>query len=134
MNVPAAIAVGLGAGVVAGMLGVGGGILFVPGLILFLGLSQVEASGTSLLAIMPVAIVGALRQRHYGNLRVREGGLVGMLACGGTFAGVVLSNVLPERTLEVGFAILLLATAAQLLRRAFDDDPDDDSSRGARRP
>lgn len=122
MEVAAAIALGLVAGVVAGMLGVGGGILFVPGLALFLGLSQLEAAGTSLLAIIPVAIVGAARQHRYGNLRWREGGLVGALAAGGIFAGVVLANRLPERALEIGFAIVLLVTAAQLVRRAFADD------------
>jgi uncharacterized membrane protein YfcA len=132
MDVVAAVAVGLAAGVVAGMLGVGGGILFVPGLALFLGLSQLEAAGTSLLAMIPVAIVGAARQQRYGNLRLREGGLVGTLAAGGVFAGVVLANRLPERALEIGFAVVLLVTAAQLVRRAFDDEADNRSSSGSR--
>lgn len=132
MDVVAAVAVGLAAGVVAGMLGVGGGILFVPGLALFLGLSQLEAAGTSLLAMIPVAIVGAARQQRYGNLRLREGGLVGTLAAGGVFAGVVMANRLPERALQIGFAVVLLVTAAQLVRRAFDDEADNRSSSGSR--
>ncbi len=67
-----ALIVGFAAGVVAGMLGVGGGILFVPALVLFLGLAQVDAEATSLLAIIPVALVGAARQERYGNLRLRD--------------------------------------------------------------
>jgi uncharacterized membrane protein YfcA len=123
LDVVAALGIGLTAGVVAGMLGVGGGILFVPGLVLFLDLSQLEASGTSLLAMIPVALVGAVRQQRYGNLRLREGGMVGLLAVGGAFAGVTLANVLPERSLELGFAAVLVITAVQLLRRAFADEP-----------
>lgn len=119
MDVPAALAVGFAAGVVAGMLGVGGGVLFVPGLVLVLGLSQLDAESTSLLAIVPVAIVGVARQRHYGNVRVREGAVIGALAGGGALAGVTLANVLPERALELGFAGLMLLTAVQLARRAL---------------
>ena len=72
-----AIVVGFAAGVVAGMLGVGGGILFVPGLVLFLGPAQVDAEATSLLAIIPVALVGAARQNRYGNFRPRDALLLG---------------------------------------------------------
>lgn len=127
MDVLAALSVGLAAGVVAGMLGVGGGILFVPGLVLFLGLSQLEASGTSLLAMIPVAVAGAARQHRYGNLRLAEGGLLGSLAAGGALIGVTLANRLPERALELGFAVLLLITAAQLARRALKPGADSSS-------
>jgi uncharacterized protein len=116
MDVVAALAIGFAAGVVAGMLGVGGGILFVPALTLALGLSQVEAEATSLLAIVPVAAVGAWRQHGYGNLRLREGVLLGVLAVGGAAVGVVIANAVPERGLEIGFAGLMLLTAAQLVR------------------
>ena len=118
MDVVAALGIGFAAGVVAGMLGVGGGILFVPALTLALGLGQVEAEATSLLAIVPVAAVGAWRQRGYGNLRLREGLLLGVLAVGGAAAGVVIANAVPERALEIGFAVLMLFTAAQLVRGA----------------
>ena len=63
-----AIAIGLAGGVIAGLLGVGGGVLFVPGLVFFLGLDQHHAEATSLLAIVPVAIVGTWRQDRYGNV------------------------------------------------------------------
>ncbi len=118
-DVLAIVAIGLAAGAVAGLLGVGGGALFVPALVVFQGLGQLEAQATSLLAIVPVALVGAWRQAHYGNLRVKEGLLVGSLAAGGGVAGVVLANALPERALEIAFGILLLAIAAQLARRAL---------------
>ena len=118
MDVLAALAIGFAAGVVAGMLGVGGGILFVPALTLALGLGQVEAEATSLLAIVPVAAVGAWPQHGYGNLRLREGALLGVLAVGGAAVGVVIANAVPERALEIGFAVLMLFTAAQLVRAA----------------
>jgi uncharacterized membrane protein YfcA len=94
----------------------------VPALVLFLGLAQLEAQATSLLAIVPVALVGALRQRHYGNLRTREGVVLGLLACGGALAGVALANALPERALEASFAMLQLFVASQLVRRALREE------------
>lgn len=111
--------IGLVAGVVAGMFGVGGGALFVPALSIFIGLSHVEAEATSLLAMIPVALVGAWRQRGYGNLRVRDGVLLGVLAVAGAVLGVVAANALPERVLEVAFAGLLVFIAVQLARRAL---------------
>lgn len=113
----AAIAIGAAGGVVSGLLGVGGGILFVPALTLALSLSQVKAEATSLLAIIPVALVGAARQYRYRNVRVRDGLVVGGLSAVGVVAGVALANVLPERVLKVGFAALLLVVAARFLWR-----------------
>ena len=118
MEIAAALALAFAAGVAGGTLGVGGGVLFVPALVIFLGQGQLEAQATSLLAIIPVALVGAARQHRYGNLRVREGLLVGALAAGGAVAGVGLANVLPERALELAFAGLLVLTAVQLVRSA----------------
>ena len=119
MDVGAAIAIGFAAGVVAGMLGVGGGILFVPALTLALGLSQLEAISTSLVAIVPVALVGAWRQHGYGNVRVRDGAMVGLLAAVGAVAGVAVANVVDEDVLRVLFAGLMLVTAAQLARKSL---------------
>jgi uncharacterized membrane protein YfcA len=115
----AELAIGLAAGVLAGLLGVGGGVLFVPGLVLVAGLSQVDAEATSLAAIVPVALVGAWRQHTYGNVAVREGVALGLLAAGGAVLGAVLANALPERALEIGFAALTLGAAFQLARRAL---------------
>jgi uncharacterized protein len=114
-----AIAIGFSAGVVAGMLGVGGGILFVPGLVLFLGLAQVDAEATSLLAIIPVALVGAANQRRYGNVRTRDAVLLGALAIPGAIGGVALVNAIPQRVVEIGFAVLMLYVAQQMARRAL---------------
>jgi hypothetical protein len=112
-----AVAIGVCAGLVAGMMGVGGGVLFVPALVIFLDLSQVDAEATSLLAIIPVALVGAWRQRAYGNVRVRDGLVVGLLAIPGAALGVVLVNAVPERAVEIAFALLQLFVASQLVRR-----------------
>ena len=113
------LALGLLGGVIAGLLGVGGGVIFVPALVIFVGLGQVDAEATSLLAIVPVALVGAWRQQRYGNVRVREGLLLGALAAGGGVAGVAIANAVPERALEIAFACLMVFTAAQMARRAL---------------
>jgi uncharacterized protein len=119
MDIVGVLAIGFLAGMASGLLGVGGGALFVPALVLFLGLSQLDAQATSLLAIVPVALAGAANQRRYGNLRVRDGILLGVLATGGALGGVALANALPERALEVSFAMLQLFIAFQLARRAL---------------
>ena len=119
-----AAALGFAGGTVAGLLGVGGGILFVPALTLFLDQSQLHAESTSLLAIVPVALVGAYRQRRYGNVRLREGATVGLLSPVGVAIGVLVSNAVPERVLELGFAALLLVVAGQLARRTVTEAPD----------
>ncbi len=112
-----ALLIGALGGIVAGMLGVGGGVLFVPALVFFLGLSQIDAEATSLLAIVPVAIVGAWRQHGYGNLRLRDGATIGVLAIPAALIGVVVVNAVPERAIELGFAALMLFVAARLVRR-----------------
>lgn len=119
-----AIAIGVAAGVVAGLLGVGGGVLFVPGLVIFLGLSQHQAEATSLLAIVPVALVGAFNQDRYGNVRRNDALLLGLLSVAGAAGGVALANLLSGAALRVGFAILILLVAAQLVRNALrQSDP-----------
>jgi hypothetical protein len=115
----AAILLGFAAGAVGGMLGVGGGILFVPALSLVLGQSHLDAEATSLLAIIPVAIVGAWRQHAYGNVQWRDGLAIGALSVGGAVIGAVIANTIPERGLEIGFACLVLVVAAQLAWRAL---------------
>jgi uncharacterized membrane protein YfcA len=90
----------------------------VPALTIFLGLSQVEAESTSLLMIVLVALVGAYRQNGYGNVRLREALIIAALSPLGVLVGVVVANNVPERALELGFAVLALFFAAQLIRRA----------------
>jgi uncharacterized membrane protein YfcA len=114
-----AILLGFAAGAVGGMLGVGGGILFVPALSLVLGQSHIDAEATSLLAIIPVAVVGAWRQHGYGNVQWRDGLTIGVLSAAGAVIGAVIANSVPERGLEIGFACLVLVVAAQLAWRAL---------------
>jgi len=118
MEYAAAIALGFAGGLVGGMLGVGGGILFVPALAVFLDEPQLRAEATSLIAIIPVAVTGAWRQRRYGNVRLGDGIWIAALSPIGVVAGVLIANAVDERILEVAFAVLLLAVAAQLVRRA----------------
>jgi uncharacterized membrane protein YfcA len=125
MDVPGAIAIGIAAGITSGMLGVGGGILFVPGLVFFLGMSQLGAESTSLLAIIPVALVGAWRQHRYGNVRLRDGLVVAALSPGGVLLGTWLANELPARALELSFGGLQLVFAVGLARRALRYRADD---------
>jgi uncharacterized protein len=110
---------GFAGGMVGGLLGIGGGILFVPALAIFLDESQVRAEATSLLAIVPVAIVAVWRQRGYGNVRMREGLIIGALSPIGVGIGVVASNTIPQRALELTFAGLALLIATQLVIRAL---------------
>jgi uncharacterized membrane protein YfcA len=114
-----AVAIGFAAGVASGMLGVGGGILFVPGLVFILGLSQLSGESTSLLAIVPVALVGAWRQHGYGNVRTRDALLLGALSPLGVLGGTELANAVPERALELSFAAVQLFFAYGLARRAM---------------
>jgi uncharacterized membrane protein YfcA len=116
------LAIGLGAGIIAGLLGVGGGVLFVPGLVLFAGLSQHQAEATSLLAIVPVAIVGTYRQDRYGNVNRADALVVGLLSVAGAAAGVALANALTGTALRDAFACLMVLVALQLVRRALRED------------
>jgi uncharacterized protein len=113
-----AVLICLAGGMTGGLVGVGGGVLFVPALTVCLGLSQVEAESTSLLMIVVVAIVGAYRQNGYGNVRLREAPIVGALSPLGVLVGVGLANHISERALQLAFAALALFMAAQLVRRA----------------
>ena len=112
-----AILIGVAGGFVAGMLGVGGGVLFVPGLVTFLSLTQHQAEATSLLAIVPVAIVGTYTQDRYGNVHRRDALLLGLLSVAGAAAGVALANALSGAALRDLFAAILVASAVELVLR-----------------
>jgi uncharacterized membrane protein YfcA len=118
----AAGAFGFAGGALGGMLGVGGGVLFVPALVIFLNDSQIDAEATSLAAIVPMAIVGAWRQRGFGNLRLGDALWIGLLSPFGAVAGVVIANAVSQRALELSFAALVLVIAVQLARRALGAD------------
>jgi uncharacterized protein len=118
MSVVAVILLAAAGGLAGGLVGVGGGILFVPALTIFLGLSQIEGEATSLLMIVIVALVGAIRQARYGNVHLRDALVIGALSPLGVLAGVAVANSVSERFLQLSFAALALLMAAQLVRRA----------------
>jgi uncharacterized membrane protein YfcA len=117
MTYALAIVLGLAAGVLAGMFGVGGGILFVPTLVA-LGLDHHDATGTSLLAIIPTVLVGTWRQSRYGNVRWRSALIIGLAAAVAAQGGVALAEALSDATLRRLFAGLLVLVAIQIAWRA----------------
>lgn len=112
-----ALLLGVGAGLLAGLFGVGGGILFVPTLVL-LGLGQLEAEATSLLAILPTVAAGVWRQHRYGNTKPRAALVVGVASLAGVAIGLAIATSIPEDVLRRLFGALLLAVAAQLAWRS----------------
>jgi uncharacterized protein len=110
---------GVGAGLLAGLFGVGGGILFVPTLTLGLGLTQLHAEATSLLAILPTVVAGGAQQVRYGNVRWKPALIMGVAAIGGVEAGVQIAEELPGSVLRRLFAVLMLVVAAQVVLRAY---------------
>lgn len=124
MDVFFAILIALAGGLAGGLVGVGGGVLFVPALTICLGLSQVEGESTSLLMIVIVALVGTYRQRVYGNVNLRDAAVIGFLSPLGVLVGVAAANEVSQRALELSFAALVLFIAYGLVRRALA--PQDD--------
>jgi uncharacterized membrane protein YfcA len=114
-----AIALGFVGGVLAGLFGVGGGILFVPTLTLGLGLTQIHGEATSLLAILPTVAAGTWRQSRYGNVRWRPAATLGVAAVGGVEAGVALAESLPEDALRRLFGALMVLVALQIAWRVW---------------
>lgn len=110
---------GVAAGVIAGLFGVGGGIVFVPALVIVVGLSAIEAEATSLLAIIPVALLGTWRQDRAGLVRRRDALVIGIVSIIPAILGALVADRLPDQALRLAFAALLLATAAQIAWRAL---------------
>jgi uncharacterized membrane protein YfcA len=117
-----AVLLGLLAGVLAGLFGVGGGILFVPTLTA-IGLSQINAEASSLLAIIPTVMVGVWRQQRYGNVRWRPALVLGVASIGAAVVGAQVALSLPEHALRKLFAVLMICTAAQIAWRARRKQP-----------
>jgi uncharacterized membrane protein YfcA len=115
-----AILLGLGAGVLSGLFGVGGGILFVPAL-LALHRSQLHAEATSLAAILPTVGAGIWRQQRYGNVRWQAAAVIGIASVIGVEGGVQLATALPETTLRRLFAALVFGVAANIAWRRRHD-------------
>lgn len=110
-------AIGTLAGLFSGLFGVGGGLVIVPLLVLWLGFGEREATGTSLAAIVVIAAVATAVHGAYGNLHLREGLLVGLPAVAGVIAGTELQRRISTRAISLIFAVMLVATAVDLLLR-----------------
>lgn len=108
-------AIGTVAGLFSGLFGVGGGVVMVPLLVLWLGYDDREATGTSLAAIVVIASAATLTHGVYGNVRLEEGLLVGLPAVGGVLAGTWLQQRIAARTVRLLFALLLVLSALELL-------------------
>jgi uncharacterized protein len=134
MEYVAAGALGFLGGMLGGLVGVGGGVLFVPALVILLDQSQVKAEATSLMAIVFVAALGAYRQYGYGNVRLRDGLIMGAFGVLGVAGGVAIANAVSGRTLELMFAALCLVIAAQLVRRVLTTAPPKPNARAPERP
>jgi hypothetical protein len=108
-------AVASAAGAASGLFGIGGGTVVVPLLILWLGFGERSATGTSLAAVLIMALFAVAAHGAYGNVDISEGALLGVPAVGGVIAGTTLQQRLPERAVSLIFAALLLATAIELI-------------------
>jgi uncharacterized protein len=108
-------AIGTAAGIFSGLFGVGGGVIIVPLLILWRGLEEREAAGTSLAAIAVIAAVGAALHAPHGNVDPEGGLLLGVPAVGGVLAGTWLQQRVPVRWISLAFAALLTGVAVELL-------------------
>ncbi len=122
-----AVALGVLAGTLSALFGVGGGIIFVPTLI-FLGHTAHVAVATSLAAMVPVIAMGAWRQTRYGTVNWHDALIVGVASVPMTKVGEVVATSIGNQTLERIFAIMLVIVAAQLAWRALHPPAGDPSS------
>jgi uncharacterized membrane protein YfcA len=107
--------IGTAAGFFSGLFGVGGGTVMVPLLVFWLGYGEREATGTSLMAIVLIAAVGAALQAAYGNVHPLDALIVGGPAVAGVVIGTALQQRIPERVVAFGFATLLAVSAVLLV-------------------
>jgi len=109
------LAIGLAAGLLSGLFGIGGGIVIVPSLVLLAHMSQKTATGTSLGALLlPVGLLGALAYWRSGHVDIKAALWVALGLFAGTYGGALLAQVLTETMLKRAFAILLVVVAARL--------------------
>ena len=107
--------IGTAAGLFSGLLGVGGGSVIVPLLLVWLAYGEREATGTSMMAIVVIAALAVTVQAFYGNVDPANAALVGIPAIGGVVAGTALQQRLPERAISLLFALLLVVIAVELI-------------------
>ena len=114
-RLPRLAVIATAAGAFSGLFGVGGGTIIVPLLVLWFGYGEREATGTSLAAIVLIAALAVALHGAYGNVHVDDGLLIGIPAVAGVIAGTALQQRLSERAVSIGFAIVLVASAAILV-------------------
>ena len=118
MNWVVASLIGLAAGVVSGVFGVGGAVVIILGLVLLLGLPQHTANGTSLAALLlPVGLLGALEYYRRGQVNVAYAAVIAVGLFFGALAGAKLAGMLADATLRRAFAVFLLLVAVRMLVR-----------------
>lgn len=111
--------IGLLAGTLGGLLGVGGGVVLVPAFTRLLGFSVKHAIGTSMGVILFTALSASWRHWQLGNVRLDVVVVVAVLSMAGAWLGASLSARLPERTLRIVFAIFLIVTATDMIAGAL---------------
>ena len=109
------ILIGLAAGFVSGLLGLGGGIIFVPALVFLLKRTQHEAHGTSLALIVPTATMGAVVYGTQGNLNLQFALWIAIFGMTGAYLGAQFANKLPERTLKLIYATFLVVVGFKMI-------------------
>ena len=108
--------IGMVAGVLSGMIGVGGGIIIVPALVFFLGFSQQQAQGTSLgLLLLPVGILAVANYYKQGFIDVKVIGIMCVTFVVGGWLGSKFALSIPQETIKKIFAVILLLVAAKML-------------------
>jgi len=121
VSIPGLIVLGVVIGIASGLFGIGGGVIIVPILVALFGAGDLLAKGTSLLAIIPGALTGTIRNARAGLVDVIDGSIVGITAAVATFGGVAIAAALSPQLATILFALLLLAATAQLVVRAIRD-------------
>lgn len=116
-----AAVMGVAGGFIAALAGVGGGIIFVPALALVLGLTQVVAEATSLLAIVPVAILGTWQQRRTGDVHLRDALIIGLGSIVTAVLAALVADAMPQNVLRILFAVFMVFIAIRIWRGAERD-------------
>ncbi|MDO9591255.1 MAG: sulfite exporter TauE/SafE family protein [Microcella sp.] len=133
-SVAGLVVLGITMGVLAGLFGIGGGVVAVPVLIALFGMGDLLAKGTSLLAMIPAAIVGSATNLRAGIVRLRDGLIVGIAAVMGSVGGVALAFLIPPALSGALFGLLLIAAAIQLVVCTLRQRRDDKRERGGTEP
>lgn len=117
LELVALAAIGVGAGFTAGLLGIGGGLVMVPAMVLLLAFDQHVAQGTSLVVIIPAALAGSLTHYRNGRVSIRDAALLGLGGTTGAVVGSLAALSAEDWLLRRLFGVFLLVVAAQMVLR-----------------